>query len=101
MKNKIIAPIHPGEILLKEFLIPLEISQYRISKDIHVPARRINEIVHGKRSITADTALLLGKYFGNFAQFWMNLQSHYDLEIQNDAIGKELKASIKSIKIAA
>ena len=101
MKNKKMAPIHPGEILLEEFLIPFEISQYRIAKDVNVPARRINEIVHGKRSITADTALRLGKYFGNSAQFWMNLQSHYDLELQNDAIGNELKTSIKSIKKAA
>ncbi len=101
MTIKKIKTIHPGEILQEEFLLPLNISQYRIAKEINVPARRINEIVHGKRSITADTALRLGKFFGNSAQFWMNLQSHFDLEIQNDLIGQEIKTSIKSIKIAA
>jgi addiction module HigA family antidote len=75
-------PIHPGEILLEEFLKPLEISQYRLSKDIKVPPRRINRIVHKERSITADTALRLAKYFGNSPQFWMNLQSWYDLEVE-------------------
>ena len=72
-------PIHPGEILLEEFLRPLEISQYRLAKDISVPQRRICEIVQGKRAITADTALRLGRYFGMEAQFWLNLQSRYDL----------------------
>lgn len=101
MKKKKIPAIHPGEILIEDFLKPMEISQYRIAKDINVPARRINEIVHGKRAISADTALRLAKYFGNSAQFWMNLQSHYDLEIQNEAIGEEIKSSIKPIKKAA
>jgi addiction module HigA family antidote len=72
-------PIHPGEILLEEFLRPLDISQYRLAKDISVPQRRISEIVQGKRAITADTALRLGRYFGMEAQFWLNLQSCYDL----------------------
>lgn len=72
-------PIHPGEILLEEFLRPLDISQYRLAKDISVPQRRISEIVQGKRAITADTALRLGRYFGMEAQFWLNLQSRYDL----------------------
>ena len=98
---KKIPPIHPGEILLEEFLNPLSISQYRISKEIHVPARRVNEIVHGKRSITADTALRLAKYFGNSAQFWMNLQTRFDLEIQNDEIRHELNKNIKPFKQAA
>jgi antitoxin HigA-1 len=75
-------PIHPGEILLEEFLEPMEVSQYRLAKDISVPARRINEIVHGKRGITADTALRLARYFGTTDRFWMNLQTHYDLEIE-------------------
>jgi antitoxin HigA-1 len=79
-----IGNIHPGEILQEEFLVPLHLSQYRISKDIKVPPRRINEIVHGKRAITADTALRLSKYFGTSPQFWLNLQSHYDLEKEKD-----------------
>ena len=72
-------PIHPGEILLDEFLEPMEVSQYRLAKDISVPARRINEIVHGKRGITADTALRLARYFGTTERFWMNLQTAYDI----------------------
>jgi addiction module HigA family antidote len=75
-------PIHPGEILLEEFLKPMGISQYRLAKDISVPARRINEIVHGKRGVTADTALRLARYFGTTERFWMNLQTHYDLEVE-------------------
>ena len=71
-------PVHPGEILLEEFLKPMGITQYRLAKDINVPARRINEIVHGKRAITANTALRLGKYFNMSPQFWINLQSHFD-----------------------
>ena len=74
---KKLKPIHPGEILMEEFLLPLNISQYRVAKDIDVPARRINEIVHGKRAISADTALRLGKYFKVSPQFWLNLQSRY------------------------
>ncbi len=85
-----IRTIHPGEILLEEFLQPLELSQYRLAKDIHVPARRINEIVHGKRSVSADTALRLGRYFGTTAQFWMNLQSHYDLMATEEVIKDQL-----------
>lgn len=87
-------PIHPGQILLEEFLNPMNISQYRLSKDITVPARRINEIVHGKRSITADTALRLGKFFGMSAQFWLNLQSRYDLEIAEDALKNRLTQEV-------
>ena len=82
MARKAHPPIHPGEILLEEFLEPMELSQYRLAKDISVPARRINEIVHGKRGITADTALRLARYFGTTERFWMNLQTHYDLEIE-------------------
>jgi addiction module HigA family antidote len=83
-------PIHPGEILLTEFLVPLELSQYRLAKDISVPPRRINEIVHGGRSITADTALRLSRYFGTSERFWLNLQARYDLEIEKDRLGERL-----------
>ncbi len=79
MAKRDFAPVTPGEILLEEFLQPLGISQYRLAKEISVPQRRIGEIVHGKRSITADTALRLGRYFGMDAQFWLNLQTRYDL----------------------
>ena len=82
-------PIHPGEHLA-EFLGDYSISQYRLAKDIHVSARRINEIVHGKRAITADTALRLGRFFGMEAGFWMNLQSRYDMEIAEDALAGKL-----------
>jgi antitoxin HigA-1 len=87
---KKLAPIHPGEILAEEFLVPMAISQYRLAKDIGVPARRINEIVHGKRGITADTALRLGHYFAMTPQFWMNLQARFDLETEADRLGKEI-----------
>ena len=83
-------PTHPGEILLEEFLKPLGISQYRLAKDVSVPARRINEIVHGKRSISADTALRLSRYFGTSDRFWLNLQTRYDLEIEKDRLGTRL-----------
>jgi addiction module HigA family antidote len=86
MTAKTMQPIHPGEILSEEFLKPLNISQYRLAKDISVPARRINEIVHGKRSITANTALRLSRYFGLSERFWLNLQSRYDLETEKDRL---------------
>ena len=93
MTKKKLSPIHPGEILEEEFLKPMAISQYRLAKDISVPPRRINEIVHGKRSITADTALRLGKYFGISAQFWLNLQTRYDLERSEERrVGKECRS---------
>src|SRR5688572_7870850 len=81
-------PIHPGEVLRLDFLEPLGISQYRLSRDITVPPRRINEIVHGKRRITADTALRLARYFGTSDRFWANLQNRYDLEVERDALGE-------------
>ena len=81
MPGRKLLPVHPGEILRDDFLIPLNISQYRLAKDISVPARRINEIVHGKRAITADTALRLARYFGSSGRLWLNLQARYDLEI--------------------
>jgi len=87
-------PIHPGEILLEEFLKPLSLSQYRLAKDISVSARRINEIVHGKRSISADTALRLSRYFGTTDRFWLNLQTSYDLEVEKDRLGKRLNNEV-------
>ena len=93
--SKKIAPIHPGEILLEEFLKPMGISQNRLALDIRVPARRINEIVHGKRRITADTALRLAKYFDMSPQFWLGLQMDYDLDIAEDQLSKRLKSEIQ------
>lgn len=89
-----LAPIHPGEILLEEFLEPLEISQYRLARDISVPPRRINEIVLGKRAITPDTALRLSLYFGLSERFWMNLQTRYDLEVEKDKLEDRLKKEV-------
>ena len=86
----IMPPVHPGEILLTEFLEPLELSQYQLARSIAVPARRINEIVHGDRRISADTALRLARFFGTSERFWMNLQSRYDLEIEKDRLGPAL-----------
>ncbi len=94
MAKKILDPIHPGEILMEEFLKPMSISQYRLAKDINVPARRINEIVHGKRSITPDTALRLSMFFGLSERFWINLQARYDLEIEKDRLKNRLDAEV-------
>ncbi len=91
-------PIHPGEILLEEFLEPLGVTQYRLAKDISVPARRINEIVHGARGISADTALRLARYFGTSEQFWMNLQAHYDLEVERERLRGRLKKEVVVLK---
>jgi addiction module HigA family antidote len=88
-------PIHPGEILLEEFLKPMGISQYRLAKDINVPPRRINEIVLGKRAITPDTALRLSLYFGLSERFWMNLQTRYDLEVEKDRSQKRLEREVR------
>ena len=100
MNEEKLMPVHPGKILLEEFMKPLGISQYRVSKDIGVQARRINEIVHGKRAVTADTALRLARYFGTSEDFWMNLQAHYDLEMAKDRLGdrvvKEVKVLVRS-----
>lgn len=93
--TKKIPPIHPGEILMEEFLKPLKISQYRIAKDINVPPRRINEIVHGLRAISADTALRLGQYFGMSPEFWLNLQAKYDLSVQEEILKPKLKYEVK------
>jgi addiction module HigA family antidote len=93
-RRKTIPPIHPGEVLHEEFLLPLGISQYRLAKDTSVPPRRINEIVHGQRSISADTALRLSRYFGMSERFWINLQSHYDLELEKERLGKRLEREV-------
>ena len=92
-----IAPIHPGEILLQEFLVPLGISQYRLAKQISVPPRRINEIVKGQRSITADTALRLARFFETTERFWMNLQIRYDLELEKDRLGDRLDYEVTTL----
>ncbi len=94
MSAKTLAPVHPGEVLLEEFLEPMEISQYRLAKDISVPPRRINEIVHGKRSVTADTALRLSLYFGTSERFWLNLQASFDLDVQKDRLGDRLEREV-------
>ena len=99
MKNEI-PPIHPGTILFKEFLQPMDISQYRLAKDTNVPPRRINEIVHGKRSITADTALRLGKFFNMTPQFWMNLQSRYNLEVAEGNLADRLEKEVQTYQPA-
>jgi addiction module HigA family antidote len=95
-----LAPVHPGEILLEEFLKPLGLSQYRLAHDISVPPRRINEIVHGTRAITADTALRLGRYFKTSGQFWLNLQSRHDLEVETDRLRHRLDREVKVLKRA-
>ena len=95
MQAHMMAPIHPGEILLEEWLKPMQISQYALAKAIGVPARRINEIVHGKRAITADTALRLGRYFGVSPQSWLNLQSHFELEVAQSNLGQRLEQEVQ------
>ena len=99
--NKKMKPIHPGEILLEEFLLPMEISQYRLAKDINVPARRINEIILGKRAITANTALRLSEYFSLSEKFWLNLQVRYNLEVEKDRLQDRLKKEVKKLKMVS
>lgn len=94
MIKRKLPPIHPGEILMEEFLKPMRISQYKLAKDINVPARRINEIVQGKRSITPDTALRLSRFFGLSERFWVNLQARYDLEIEKDRLKERLDKEV-------
>jgi addiction module HigA family antidote len=101
MARKARAPIHSGEILLEEFLDPMELSQYRLAKDISVPARRINEIVHGKRGITADTALRLARYFGTSERFWMNLQIRHDLEVEKERLKGRLTREVAVLEEAS
>jgi len=98
--TKKIQPIHPGEILMEEFLIPFKISQYRLAKDIDVAPRRINEIIHRTRAISADTALRLGKYFNTSPQFWLNLQSHYELAVEGEELNDILKNNVKIFEFA-
>ena len=100
MPRKRLAPVHPGEILEEEFLKPLALSQYRLAKGLKVPARRINEIVHRKRSISADTALRLGRFFRNAPRFWLNLQTSYDLEIEADRLGAKLVRDVEVLRRA-
>ena len=100
MSTQKLRPIHPGEILLEDFLKPLSISQYRLAADISVPPRRINEIVHGKRSISPDTALRLSLYFGMSEQFWINLQSRYDLETEKDKLNGRLFREVRTLQPA-
>lgn len=99
MGNRKMTPVHPGEILLEEFLKPLGISQYRLAKDISVPPRRINEIIQGKRSITANTALRLARYFGLSERFWLNLQSRYDLEVEKDKLDMRLEKEVRVLTL--
>ena len=94
MSTKKLAPVHPGEVLLEEFLKPMELSQYRLAKDTSVPPRRINEIVHGKRGVSADTALRLARYFGTSERFWLNLQAQYDLDVERDRLGDRLEREV-------
>lgn len=96
-----LAPIHPGEVLLADFLEPLGLSQYRLAHDISVPPRRINEIVHGTRAITADTALRLSRFFATSDRFWLNLQARFDLETQRDALGARLEREVRILDRAS
>lgn len=89
-----LSPVHPGEVLLEEFLGPADLSQYRLAKDISVPPRRVNEIVQGKRAVTADTALRLARYFGTTPRFWLNLQAQYDLDVERDLLGDRLDREV-------
>ncbi|MCK6480803.1 MAG: HigA family addiction module antidote protein [Planctomycetaceae bacterium] len=92
-------PMHPGEILRTEFLDPLGLSQYRVAKEMRVSPRRINEIVHGLRAVTADTALRLARFFGTSAEFWMNLQSHFDLEVERDRKGADIERTVGRLAV--
>lgn len=94
MGTKKLPPIHPGEVLQEEFLKPLGISQYRLARDINVAPRRINEVIHGKRAITADTALWRARYFRTSDRFWLNLQARYDLEVERDRLGPRLEREV-------
>src|SRR5579864_4017250 len=100
MARRKLPPVHPGEILLEEFLTPLALSQYRLAKETSVPPRRINEIVRGSRSISADTALRLARYFGTSERFWLNLQARYDLEVEKDRLGDRLRREVRILNAA-
>ena len=94
MSRKLLPPVHPGEVLLEELLKPLGLSQYRLAKSLSVPPRRINEIVHGTRAVTADTALRLARFFGTSERFWLNLQASYDLDVERDRLGSRLEREV-------
>lgn len=101
MSRKRLSPVHPGEVLLLEFLEPLELTQYRLAKSLKVPARRINEIVHGTRAVSADTALRLARFLGTSDRFWLNLQAAYDLDIERDRLGPRLEREVPVFKRAS
>ena len=101
MASRKLPPVHPGEVLLEDFLKPLGLSQYRLAKGLTVPPRRINEIVLGKRAVTADTALRLARFFGTTERFWINLQSSYDLDIQRDRLARRLAREVKIFRKAS
>jgi len=100
MKKKSLHPVHPGEVLLEEFLKPMDMSQNRLAMNLGVPARRINEIVLQKRKITADTALRLAKFYGTTAEFWTGLQAQYDLDVASDELGERLDREVRELKSA-
>ena len=95
---ELLPPVHPGEVLLEEFLRPIDLSQYRLAKDVGVPARRINEIVHGTRAVSADTALRLSRYFGTSAGMWLNLQTQFDLETERRRLGDRLDREVRPLQ---
>lgn len=101
MTTKRLAPVHPGEILLEDFLKPLGLSQYRVAKGLNVPARRINEIVHGTRAVSADSALRLARFFGTSERFWLNLQTGYDLEVERDRLKTRLAREVQVLRRAS
>lgn len=101
MPRRRLPPVHPGEVLREEFLLPLAVSQYRLAKETSVPPRRINEIVRGLRAISADTALRLARYFGTSERFWLNLQTRYDLEVEKDRLGDRLRREVKVLNADA
>jgi addiction module HigA family antidote len=100
MRKSKIPPLHPGEVLFEEFLKPMDISQNELGRDLKVSPRRINEIIHGKRSITADTALRLARYFGNSPQFWLGLQMDYDLDVEMDRLSDRIERDVKKLAYA-
>ena len=99
-KLETLPPVHPGEVLLEDFMKPLALSQYRVAKDIGVTPIRISQIVHGKRAVTADTAMRLGRYFGTSAEVWMRLQARYDLEKAREEIGERIEQEVQVLKAA-
>jgi addiction module HigA family antidote len=101
MTRKRLRPVHPGEVLREDFLTPLGLTQYRLAKSRSVPPRRINEIVHGKRAVTADTALRLARFFGTSERFWLNLQTGFDLEVERDRLRHRLASEVRVLKQAS